>query len=206
MAIPAASSLLTVHRGDPSAIADLLALDGALLDGHFALLSGLHSDRFVAFSRIARQDGALDLVTGWLQPSLAATAPTAVFAPSTAGVGLGWTLARKLGVPLHLAGLDDHGRASSVIGEPDIAGGRLLLVNDVVTTGQGLQALAATVRARAAEVAGAAWFATRADIDVASLLDAPGFAVCDLALPVCRPVDCAHCASDEPLRQALDLN
>jgi orotate phosphoribosyltransferase len=105
-----------------------------------------------------------------------------------------------------LAGLDENGRSSSVLGEPDISGGRLLLINDVVTTGQGLQALAATVRARGAEVAGAAWFATRTDIDAASLLAAPGFTVCDLALPAWRPEACPHCASNEFLQHAIDLN
>jgi orotate phosphoribosyltransferase len=200
------SSLLSVHRGDPATVAGLLSLDSALLDGHFELLSGLHSDRFVAFSRIARQDGALQLVAGWLQPSLAPTSPTAVVAPSTAGVGLGWTLARLLGVPLHLAGLDDHGRPCCLLGEPDVSGGRLLLVNDVVTTGQGLQALAETVRGRGAEVAGAAWFATRSSQDIAAILDAPVFSICELALAAWPQSECPRCTSGEPLQLAVDLN
>jgi orotate phosphoribosyltransferase len=195
-----------VRRGDPATVAGLLGLDGALLEGHFELLSALHADRFVAFSRIAREEGALELVAGWLHPSLAPTTPSAVVAPSTAGVGLGWTLARKLGVPLYLADLDDRGRARGLIGEPDVAGGRMLLVNDIVTTGQGLQALADTVRARDAQVAGATWFASRSTQDFAELLRAPVFDVCGLELAAWAQGDCPHCAASEPLQLGIDLN
>lgn len=206
MAVSATLSRLNVHRGDPAAVAELLACPGALLEGHFELLSGLHADRFVAFSRIAGEDGALDLVAGWLHPSVAPTAPSAVVAPSTAGVGLGWTLARKLGIPLHLADLDDRGRARGLLGEPDITEGRMLLVNDVATTGQGLLALAETVRGRGAEVAAATWFVSRSNQDFSDLLDAPVFTICELTLPAWHEGDCPHCAASEPLQLAIDLN
>jgi hypothetical protein len=58
--------------------------------GHFALLSGLHTDRFLAFSRIADDPAALQTIAGWLAPSIALLLPDALVAPSTAGVGLGW--------------------------------------------------------------------------------------------------------------------
>ena len=50
-----ATDTLVLHRGDPYALAELLALPGAIMEGHFQLLSGLHTDRFVAFSRIAER-------------------------------------------------------------------------------------------------------------------------------------------------------
>jgi hypothetical protein len=44
--------------------------------------------------------GPLGTVAEWLSPSLALHAPTALIAPSTAG--LGWVLARRLAVPFRL--------------------------------------------------------------------------------------------------------
>lgn len=80
--------------------------------GALQLLSGLHSDRFIVFSEIARDEEALGLLGRWLAPTLAATSPAGVLSPSTAGVALGSVLARELGVPLQLATLDESGRAA----------------------------------------------------------------------------------------------
>ena len=201
-----ATDTLVLHRGDPVVVAELLALPGAILRGHFQLLSGLHSDRFIAFSRIADEPGALGLVAGWLSPSLATLAPTGVIAPSTAGVGLGWTLARRLGVAMQLASLDEHGRPDGIIGAPDLSGERLVLVNDVVTTGTGLAALATTVRNAGGDVAAAAWFASRRPIDVVDAVDAPVVSIADVDMPCCIAAECPGCAAGVPVTPALDLN
>jgi hypothetical protein len=54
----------------------LLAHPGAVLHGHFALLSGLHTDRFLACSHIAKDSRALGKIADWLIPCLAPQAPT----------------------------------------------------------------------------------------------------------------------------------
>jgi len=196
-----------VHRGDPRVIENMVASPGALLTGHFELLSGLHTDRFLAFSTVARDDAALTLIAQLLLPEIAAQMPAFVLAPSTAGVALGWSLARGLGVPLHLASLDEHGRPEGLIGEPEVAGRRGLLVNDVVTTGQGVGRLAEVLTARGGEAACGAWFLTRSpNTDVEKLIAAPAFPIVTMPLEVWAAEECAPCRSREPLQPALDLN
>lgn len=195
-----------VHRGDPRAIEELLHYPDALMDGHFELLSGLHTDRFLAFSRIAADPTALRLIADWLQPSITAQAPTGLVAPSTAGVGLGWTLARRLGLPLHLASLDSRGRADGLLGDPRLDDQRVLLVNDLVTTGQGLKALADVVVESGGTVVGAAWFLTRGEADVEKLVGAPAFAVATLPLDTWEASECPLCRQEAPAYLALDLN
>lgn len=195
-----------VHLGDPAAVLELLATPGALVDGHFELLSGRHSDRFVAFSRIAEESRALRALASWLLPSLAPLAPDAVIVPRTAGVALGWTLARGLSVPFHLADVDEYGRPDALLAEPDLRAGRVLLVNDVVTTGAGLRGLSALVRAAGANVAGAAWFLTRGEVDVSQDLGAPTARVVSAELDSWRADRCSLCEQDEPLTFGLDLN
>lgn len=197
---------LALHRGDPYVLTEWLALPGALRTGHFELLSGLHSDRFLAFSRICEQEGALDLLASWLAPELAPLRPTAVLAPSTAGVGLGRALARALGVPLQLASLNASGRPDSVIGSPPLTNERVLLANDVLTTGQGLEALAKLVRSGGGEAAAAVWFLSRTSVDMEAALGVPGLCIGDFKLPAWEAEQCDACRRGEPLELALDIN
>jgi orotate phosphoribosyltransferase len=196
----------TVRCGDPLVVGQMLTTPEALLCGHLALLSGLHTDRFLAFSRIADDPAALRAIASWLAPSLAPVLPDALLAPSTAGVGLGWALARELGVPLHLAVLDSHGRATGLLGAPEVGGRRVVLVNDIVTTGQGLRALAEAASQAGALTVGAGWFASRDEIDMGSILDIPCAWVTDVPLPAWPADGCALCAERAPLQQGLDLN
>ncbi|MGN6254720.1 MAG: phosphoribosyltransferase family protein [Solirubrobacterales bacterium] len=197
---------LALHRGDPYALAEWLALPGALRSGHFELLSGLHSDRFLAFSRICEQDRALDLLASWLAPELMPLRPSAVLAPSTAGVGLGRALSRTLGIPLQLASLNTQGRPEAVIGAPALTSKRVLLVNDVLTTGKGLEGLAHLVRESGGEPAAAAWFLSRRAVDIETKLGAPGFCIGEFELPAWDPSDCEACHRGERLELALDIN
>lgn len=197
---------LALHRGDPYVLAEWLALPGALRSGHFELLSGLHSDRFLAFSRICEEKGALDLLASWLAPELAPLSPSAVLAPSTAGVGLGRALARTLGVPLQLASLNASGRPEAVIGAPPLAGERVLLANDVLTTGQGLEALSRLVRSSGGEPAAAVWFLSRTAVDIEAALGVPGLCIADFELPAWEDKQCHACRRGESLELALDIN
>lgn len=128
--------------GDPWVMADLVSRPNVIEHGHFRLLSGAHSEQFLRFSKIANNSDALDIVAAALVPSVAVWQPDAVLAPSTAGVSLGRELAARLGVALYLAHVDERGRADSFVGESPRLGSSMLLVNDVVTTGDGLRALA----------------------------------------------------------------
>jgi len=195
-----------VRVGSPELVAEMLALPGAVRQGHFALLSGLHTDRFVAFSAIAAHPQALSALVDWLAPVAAAWLPDAVLAPSTAGVSLGAALARRIGATLHLADLDDAGRPTGVVGVSLAVGARTVLVNDVVTTGSGMRLLADVARGAGASVVGAAWFASRAPIDVASAVGAPAVHVTDVSLPTFGGAECQQCHDAVPIQVAIDLN
>lgn len=197
---------LRVSLGDPLRLADLVGRPGVVRNGHFRLVSGLHSDRFLAFSEIVRDEAALAEFAALLAPSVAPWQPDLVLCPSTAGVALGGALASELVIPLQLASLDDRGRPDGMIGEVDVAGARILLVNDVVTTGEGLRLLADLVRQRGATVAGAAWFASRAPVAVTELIGAPGAEILGLELTAVAEEACPQCVAHVPYEDALDLN
>ena len=197
---------LRARLGDPRTVADMLAATEALMHGHFELLGGDHADTFIRFSRIAERPTALDTTTQWLLPSVAAWVPDAVLARATAGVALGWTLARRLGVPLVLADVGADGRAVGVADASNVRDRRVLLVDDVVTTGQGIAALARVAGGVGATVAGGTWFLARSDVDVSELIDAPVSCVGDLLLPRWPSPSCPLCTRGEPLTPALEIN
>lgn len=182
----------------------MLASPGAVRTGHFQLLSGLHTDTFLAFSAIASESDAVEQVAGWLTPTVGPWQPDLVLAPTTAGVALAGVLARRLGVPLALTSLDTGGRATGVLGDVDLADRHVLVVNDVYTTGQGLRLLADTVTTGGGTVAGAAWFLTRADRLPDDL--PPHVAVVDAPMPSWTDGDCPLCADGDQPESALDLN
>jgi orotate phosphoribosyltransferase len=187
-------------------IANYVGRPGVLRSGHFRLVSGLHSDRFLAFSDVVRDEAVLAELAGLLAPTVAPWQPDLVLSPSTAGVALAGALASELFVPLQLASLDEHGRPDGLIGDLDVGGSRVLLVNDVVTTGDGLRLLADLVRQRGATVAGAAWFASRSSVDVPALIEAPAAEIVGLELTAVAENDCPQCAAGLPCEDALDLN
>lgn len=195
---------LSVHLGEPRYVAELLNSPGALRTGHYRLLSGLHTDTFFAFSVIARDAQAVRQITAWMTPGAAAWEPDLILAPTTAGVTLGASIARDLGVPLALTSLDADSRASGVLGQADLTGRRVALVNDVFTTGQGLRQLTDTAANAGAKVVGACWFLSR----TANLPDGlpPCVAVATAALPAWSEAECSMCAGAIPVEQAIDLN
>lgn len=193
------------HLGDPAQVLRLLSADGAIRDGHFRLLSGLHTDVFMAFSAIATDRGNLDAISSWLGPTVDAWAPNAVLAPSTAGVGLAATLARRISAPLHLAAVGADGRPTAILGSTLPASARVLVVNDVTTTGTGIRALADIAGSHGADVVGAAWFASRSGRP--AHLDLPTAHVVDVNLSASGPGECPLCAAGVgDLEDAIDLN
>lgn len=193
--------------GDRDDVADYLSRDRVFLDGHFELLSGMHSPNFIAFSALARDEYVLAEIADTLAERTSTWAPDAVVAPSTVGVSLGSALAVRAGAPLYLASLDEESRADGIVGSPDLAGKRVLLVNDVVTTGRGLHQLAEVVATAGAELAGAAWFVSRAQVDLVELLGTENLAcLAELELAAYDGAHCPLCSAGDEPELAIDLN
>jgi orotate phosphoribosyltransferase len=206
MATTLSAPALHAHLGDPWRVASFLDAPGTLCTGHFRLLGGQHSDRFVRFSQLAKNPDALAYVADLLSARAAVWDPAGVVAPSTAGVALGVEIARRLGVRLHLASVGEDARADALIGGAPPQGAPLLMVNDVVTTGEGLQALARVVGDAGAEVAGAAAFLCRQQESPEAIVGAPLALVATVPLASWDDAECPGCAHDVPLQDARDLN
>ena len=206
MTMTAGTSLeYRVHLGDPVALGEYLARPRVIREGHFCLLSGRHTDRFVAFSAIARDSFALSRIGGWLSAAVATWVPDALVAPSTAGVGLAATIARSLGIPLHLASLDAGSRPVGLHAELR-SGSRVVVVNDILTTGEGMRRLAKVVEHAGGATVGAAFFLLRSSLSAIDGIDVPTARVVDLNLPSWPSSECDACSNGLAMEVATDLN
>ena len=150
-------------------IVEMLVSSGAILEGHFRLLSGKHSLRFPAFGRIARNNRYRDEISHEIADRFKECDIDAVVSPITAGALLGSLVARDLNVDIFYADVSENKGfpISRFVGGYSIdptdeqQGKRVLIVNDLTTTGKGLQTMVDLVSEANATVVGIGLFGSR---------------------------------------------
>ncbi len=126
---------------------------GALLDGHFRLSSGRHSDRFVQKFRILEDPVLLERVAREFSSRFRSLDPTVVVGAAVGGILLAYEVARQLGTKAIFVEKENGIpvlRRGFTLGRQD----RALLVEDVVTTGLSIRETIDVVRGRGAEIVG----------------------------------------------------
>ena len=110
---------------------------GALLEGHFILSSGLHSSRYLQCARVLMDAGRAARLCAALAEKVKAVAPSPidlVASPAMGGVVVGYEMGRQLGVPAIFFERVD-GKLALRRGFSIERGARVLMVEDIVTTG-----------------------------------------------------------------------
>lgn len=108
---------------------------GALLEGHFVLSSGLHSPRYLQCARVLMDPKRAERLCRSLAEKAKASGPyDLVASPAMGGVVVGYEMARQLGVPgIFFERVD--GKLTLRRGFNITKGARVLMVEDIVTTG-----------------------------------------------------------------------
>ncbi len=172
---------------------------GALLDGHFKLSSGRHSARFVQKFRILEDPQLVIDVAATLLgqlPRVSSLAPTVVTSAAVGGIVLGYECARQLGT-LGIFVEKENGVPLLRRGFTLTPADRVLVVEDVVTTGLSVREIIAVVAAAGATVAAVAIIVRRADVD----FGLPTLALLDLPIESYDPSACPQCAAGSPLTE-----
>src|SRR6476661_6729842 len=134
---------------------DLFRRSGALLEGHFRLTSGLHSPGYLQCALVLSHPDSAARLGSALADRIRALRATVVLSPALGGVIIGHEVARALGVRALFAERQDGVltlRRGFVLGETD----RVLVVEDVVTTGGSTRETMQVAAASGARVVGAA--------------------------------------------------
>ena len=151
-------------RMDSSQIETIFRESGALLDGHFLLASGRHSAQYIEKFRVLEQPRLASTLCGELARRFEEREIGCVIGPVTGGIILAFEIARRLGCRAVYAERDASGNGFELRRGFQIAPGeRVLVVEDIVTTGGSAQKVIDTVRAAGGEVVGVGLLCDRSD-------------------------------------------
>ena len=179
-------------------ILDLFARSGALLHGHFKLTSGRHSDVYYEKFAILRDPAVCTPVCAELAARLASYRPAVVIGPTLGGVIIAYEVARHLGVPAVYAEPGDRGRVlkRGFSLEP---GQKVVIVDDVLTTGRSLREVIDLVDSYRAEIAAVGLLLDRSGGTVS--VEYPLITLATVSAASWEPEACPLCARGEPVTQ-----
>ena len=167
---------------------------GALLKGHFLLSSGLHSDRYLQCALVLAQPGAAETLGKGLAAQCAEK-PDLVLSPAMGGLMIGHEVARALGVRHYFTERVD-GTMILRRGFTLKPGEKVVVVEDVVTTGKSTKEVFEVVRAAGAKIVGAVSVVDRSEGK--SNLGVPYAALWAVSVPAWKPEDCPLCKTGVP--------
>jgi orotate phosphoribosyltransferase len=185
-----------MSQADRTDFLDVFRASGALLEGHFRLSSGLHSNGYLQCALVLQHPKTAAALAERLAATAAAWAPDAVLSPALGGVVIGHEMARALGVRAMFAERQDRALVLRR-GFAITPGERILVVEDVVTTGLSTRETMEVARAAGAVVVGAASLVNRsggrADVGV------PLVSLVAIDLPTWEESACPLCAQGVPV-------
>lgn len=176
---------------------------GALLEGHFRLSSGLHSDRYVQCALLLQHPDDAAAAAAALVARIAERVdgvPDAIVSPAIGGIVLGQEVARAWGTrAIWAERAGPEGELTFRRGFSLAPGERIVAVEDVVTTAGSLRELVSLCRSAEAEVVAAAALVDRSGGEVE--WDLPWASLVEIEVEQHPPESCPQCASGLPTQK-----
>jgi orotate phosphoribosyltransferase len=168
---------------------------GALLEGHFILTSGLHSQSYLQCALVLQHPREAEAFAQAIAKQFAGQRIETVAAPAIGGIVIGYEVARALGAR-SLWTEREGGTMTLRRGFSVRSGESVLVVEDVITTGGSTRETIAALRTAGAHVIGAASIIDRSGgrVDVG----VPRIALATLNVPALAPSACPACGRGEP--------
>lgn len=177
-------------------VAALLRETGALLSGHFRLSSGLHSPNYVQCALLLERPRHARAIGQALASMLDQQRAAKIVSPALGGVVIGYAVAEAMDLPFIFTERKEGEmalRRGFQIGQ----GERVVIVEDVVTTGKSTRETAAVIEERGGQVAAFASILNRSGMD--NPFKAPYYSLLTLGLETFAESSCPLCASGTPL-------
>jgi orotate phosphoribosyltransferase len=180
----------------------LLRDSGAMLEGHFLLSSGRHSDKYFQCAKLLQYPdkaaAALAVVAEKIKSDIKAGKLEihAVVGPAMGGIVVAYELGRQLGLPAFFTERDDTGKMALRRGFEIKPGQKILITEDVVTTGKSSGECAAVLEEHGANIAALACLVDRraAGIDIPYLF----YPCCKVDAANWEAGDCELCKKGIP--------
>jgi orotate phosphoribosyltransferase len=164
----------------------------ALLEGHFQLTSGMHSPQYFQCARVLQFPKYLHLLSGEIARHFGYNEVEVVISPAIGGIVVGTEVGRILGARTVFAERKD-GKMELRRGFEILPGERVLVVEDVVTTGGSTKEVIDLVMTAKGSLIGTGCIVDRSNGKVQ--FDTKQFAVLQMDVVTYQPTDCPLCSS-----------
>lgn len=186
-------------RIGPTVVEDIFSRAGAYLEGHFLLSSGKHSPFYLEKFQVLQWPQETERLCESIVESARGLGVQTVAGPTTGGIILAHEVARQLGVRAVYAERRADGRGREFRRSFRLQPGeRVLVVDDIMSTGGSVQETIDAVRANGAEVVGVGVLVDRSD-GQARFEGLPLIALWDVSIPTYDARECPQCAQGMPL-------
>jgi orotate phosphoribosyltransferase len=180
-------------------ILQTLRASGALKQGHFVLSSGRHSEQYIEKFDLLRQPRATSQVCRQITDLYRDQAIDVVVGPTTGGVILAFEVARQLGVAAAYAERSTSSATAREFrrGTTFSSSSRVLLVDDILTTGGSLRETLDALAVQPVEIAGVAVLVDRSGGEAD--LGVPYMALATMDIETWDAAECPLCERGEPV-------
>jgi orotate phosphoribosyltransferase len=178
------------------AILDRFRASGALLEGHFRLTSGLHSPGYLQSALVLQHPREAEACGAALANRVRALGAQVVLSPALGGIVIGQEVGRALGVRAIFAERQD-GTLMLRRGFTLSPGDKVVVIEDVVTTGGSTKETIDLARASGAVVVAAGAIIDRSGGQ--QRIDVPFHALAVVSLPTYTAETCPLCLAGIPV-------
>lgn len=169
---------------------------GVLLQGHFRLTSGRHSNRYLQCAKIFRHPKYSEELCAALAEKFAGDGVQIVIGPAMGAVQMAYEVSRALNCENFFTERGDDGKMALRRGFVVEPGQKVLVVEDVVTTGGSVREVIELVRAAGGEVVGVGSIVDRTGGKID--FGVPFRAAVSLEVESWEPQDCPLCKAGAP--------
>ncbi len=170
---------------------------GAVLKGHFLLTSGLHSPVYWEKAQVLQYPENTEKLCGMIAANFRGQGVQVVAGPTTPGIIIAYETARQLGVRGIFAEKDEGGVRAFRRGFHIAPGEKVLVVDDILTTGKSVREVIAAVESLGGEVAGVGVLVDRSTQPLD--FGAPLYSCLRAAAITYKPEECPLCRQGVPL-------
>lgn len=174
-------------------VIDVLKETGALLEGHFLLSSGRHSSRYCQCAKLLQYPDKAEKVINFITEKIKDMHIDKVIGPAMGGILVAYEVGKQLGKPAmfteRVNGIMELRRGFEIK-----KGDKILITEDVVTTGKSSYETAEIIKDMGGEVVGIACIVDRS----IEHIKYPVFSAVKLEIETFEPENCPLCKQNIP--------
>lgn len=185
-------------------VKELFIKTGAIMEGHFLLTSGLHSPMYVEKFQVLQHPNYTEQLCKALAEKFADQKIEVVVGPVTGGILLAHEVGKALGTRAIFTERE-NGKMTFRRGFRVEKGERVLIVEDIVTTGGSVKEVIAAVKEQGGVPVGVGMLVDRSN-GKADFGEVPYQALLHLTVTTYRPEECPLCQAGKPMTKRGSRN